>query len=182
MAARLVHNSLGPMAHKAKGMRWRIQGVCLRSDRRVCARGCAPGTNGQWLAKRCHLPFLGMRRVCAGYKKFNWPPWLILGLAQRSRQENRSKEPKGCAGQYAPEGIRWIQKVNGSPTDASCHFWVCAGYALGTKNPPPTLLILGLAHRSRQRVQASLQNVRIINLGFCAGGMRRIYIYIYTKK
>ena len=53
------------------------------------------------------------------------------------------------------------------------------GYALGTKNPPPTLLILGLAHRSRQRVQASLQNVRIINLGFCAGCvpcMRRIYV------
>ena len=111
MAPRLVHNALGPMAHKTKGMRWRIQGVCLRSDRGVCARRCAPGTNGQWLAKRCHLPFLGMRRVCAGYKKFNWPPWLILGLARRSRQENRSKEPKGCAGQYAPEGTRWIQKA-----------------------------------------------------------------------
>ena len=54
------------------------------------------------------------------------------------------------------------------------------GYALGTKNPPPTLLILRLAQRSRQRVQASLQNVRIINFWVCAGGMRRIYIYIYT--
>ena len=131
------------------------QKVCAGYKRPMAGQTMSPAIFG-------YAP--GMRRV----QKFNWPPWLILGLAQRSRQENRSKELKGCAGQYAPEGIRWIQKVNGSPNDVCCHIWVCAGDALGTKNPP-TLLILGLAQRSRQRIQASLQNVRIINLGVCAG-------------
>ena len=67
---------------------------CLRSDRGVCARGYAPGTKGQRLAKRCLHPFSGMRRVCAGYKKFHRPLCWIPGLAWGSRQQNRSKEPK----------------------------------------------------------------------------------------
>ena len=143
MAPRLVHNALGPMAHKTKGMRWRIQGLCLRSDRGVCARRCAPGTNGQWLAKRCHLPFLGMRQV----QKIQLATLVDSG----ARPEITPGEPL-----QRTKRMRWTVCARGYTLDTEGQRLakrcllpfldmgrVCAGY----KNPPPTLLILGLAQR-----------------------------------
>ena len=67
----------------------------LRSDRGVCARGYAPGTNGQWMAKRCLLPFLGMRQV----QKIPLPTL----VDSRARPEITPGEHlSGCAPGYAP--------------------------------------------------------------------------------
>ena len=68
MAPRLVHNALGPMAHKTKGMRWRIQGVCLRYDRGPDGVRWVQTANGWPNDVTCHF------WVCAGYKKSTADP------------------------------------------------------------------------------------------------------------
>ena len=109
----------------------------------------------------------GMRqRVCAGYKR------PMAG-------QTMSPDIFG----YAPS-MRRVQKMPmATLVDSRARLEITARQmmspatsGLSIKNPPPTLLIPGLAERSRQRVQASLQKVRIINFWFCAGAMRRIYI------
>ena len=75
-------------------------------------------------------------------------------------------------GGYAPEGMRRAQTAMAGQTMPPAIFGYAPGMRQVQKIPMATLV------DSRARPE-SLQTIRIINLGFCAGGMRRIYIYIY---